>query len=70
MFKNICQASNIPFDEVCQRVSNTNHLETMKPKPKNKRHRHVLNKNIFDFYLTFKCTIYIILILESANNKY
>lgn len=50
MFKTVCTASNIPFDEVCHQVSSRVHPDTMKPKPKNKKSKHVIKTNFILFY--------------------
>ncbi|XP_022165293.1 exonuclease mut-7 homolog [Myzus persicae] len=40
LFKTKCETSNIPFDEVCQKISNNDRPDMMKPKPKHKRHKY------------------------------
>ncbi|VVC33796.1 Ribonuclease H-like domain,3'-5' exonuclease domain,Mut7-C RNAse domain [Cinara cedri] len=40
VFKSECKANGIPFDEVCQKISNSDQSETLKPKPRNKKHKH------------------------------
>lgn len=47
MLKSECKANDIPFDEVCQKISSIDQLETTKPKPKNKRHKNVFKKISF-----------------------
>jgi len=54
LFKTKCETSNIPFDEVCQKISNNNHPDMMKPKPKHKKNKHVCNKNSEYILLTIK----------------
>lgn len=44
LFKTICQTSSIPFEEICQKIANSENPDIMKPKPKNKKHRHVWEK--------------------------
>lgn len=51
MFKTVCKASNIPFDEVCHHVSSYVHPDTMKPKPKHKKNKNVIKIN---FNLIYK----------------
>lgn len=50
VFKSECKANDIPFDEVCQKISNCNQPETTKQKPRNKRQKHVFKKKN-KFYL-------------------
>lgn len=44
LFKERCKACSIPFDEVCHKISSNHYTDTTKPKPKNKKHKHVNNR--------------------------
>ncbi|XP_025200796.1 exonuclease mut-7 homolog [Melanaphis sacchari] len=44
LFKTKCKACNIPFDEVCQKISNNDHPDMMKPKLKHKKHKQKVPK--------------------------
>lgn len=41
----MCKTCNIPFNEICQKISNNDHPDMTKPKPKHKKHKYVCNKN-------------------------
>lgn len=65
VFKMKCKDLSIPFEEVCQQISINDHPETLKSKPKHKKHKHVFNKYFISIsvlilmYMLFYINVYI-----------